>query len=333
LDRAGPRLLVLILAAGLIAAANVSETPQAFPIRAAQWLAPAGRLEGLSEQPPECTTPPASQADRVLFETGRTAFRTPTLLGGQAARAGLSCESCHSNGRRNTAFLFPGLSGAAGTADVTSSLMSSHRGNAIFDPRPIPDLAFPGKISRDPRDKALEHFVRGLIVEEFDGAEPPPRILEALAVYIRSIDAGWCASDDADPIRPGSAVSDVRMAAQSAAAALEAGDAPSGHLLLSGARAMLGRIDERFARADLSGERALLAQADRALLDIQHGIDQRAPGTEARLSAWIVALPGWSRTLLKAEKRSLYDPRQLAKALQQSAVQLGGIESRRSIQQ
>lgn len=311
MDRTGPRLGLLILAAGLIAAA----APRALPIHAAQWLAPEGRLKALSEQPVECAKPPISTADRTSFEIGRTAFRTPTLLGGQAARAGLSCESCHGNGRRNAAFLFPGLSDARGTADVTSSLMSSHRGNGSFDPRPIPDLAFPAKVSRDPDDPALERFIRGLIVEEFDGAEPEPRILHGLAVYVRSIAARGCPTGKTEPVRLRAAIANVRRAAEAAGTALALGDGRSAHLLLSGARAMLGRIDERFALSGMAAERAGLAAADAGLRDIQRAVERDPKEAASLLSAWEARISGWSRPLLRGEGRSLYARRRLAEAL------------------
>ena len=45
-------------------------------------------------------------------------FRTPELLGGQAARVGLSCDACHINGRNNPTFYIDGVSGLPGTVDV-----------------------------------------------------------------------------------------------------------------------------------------------------------------------------------------------------------------------
>ena len=97
----------------------------------------------------------------------------------------MSCATCHPSGRGNPAFLLPELSDKPGTADVTSSLMSSHRGNGVFDPKPIPDLTVPGKVSRDPASPALATFVHGLITEEFDGNEPPPVAFEGLLAYLR----------------------------------------------------------------------------------------------------------------------------------------------------
>ena len=152
--------------------------PVAPPLKAMRWLAPgadAARL--LTRRPPECLKAPADPAEAYRVELGRAAFRDPLLLGGQAARAGLACETCHQNGRANRNFDFPGISGAPGTADVTASLFSTHRGDDIFDPVPIPDLGGPKaalKISQGRRPPALEHFIHGLITEEFDGPEPPP---------------------------------------------------------------------------------------------------------------------------------------------------------------
>ena len=157
------------------------------PLRALRWLAPGtDRVAALTTQPSECL-PPAAIGDRAV-EVGRAAFRSPLLLGGQASRAGLSCNACHLQGRGNPDFAFPGLSGAPGTADVTSSLFSSHRGDGIANPVPIPDLSAANhKISRDPASPALADFINGLVVDEFDGAPPPPAVRAGLAAYVRAL--------------------------------------------------------------------------------------------------------------------------------------------------
>ena len=158
-------------------------------------------LATLTRQPPECILWPREPAARQSVAIGRAAFRAPLLLGGQAARAGLSCASCHRNGRGNPHFSFPGLSGAAGTADITSSLMSRMRGDAVFNPKPIPDLAVgPHRISRDPRSDALEDFIRGLVVEEFDGLQPPRAVLKGLGDYVRAMSPSHCRGAD-QPVR------------------------------------------------------------------------------------------------------------------------------------
>ena len=97
---------------------------------------------------------------------------------------------CHRDGRTNPDFQFPGVSGAAGTADVTDSLFSSHRGDGLDNPKPIPDLSAPKeklKIDQAPLSRALETFIHGLVTQEFDGPEPTPAVLEGLADYVRAL--------------------------------------------------------------------------------------------------------------------------------------------------
>ena len=132
-----------------------------------RWVpADADPQRAFATAPAECLRPPRERAAALSVEVGRAAFGTPVLLGGQAARAGLSCESCHRAGRGNPDFQFPGASGAPGTADVTLSLFSSHRGNGVHDPKAIPDLSGPrDRLKVAPGD--LPKFIRGLIVEEF----------------------------------------------------------------------------------------------------------------------------------------------------------------------
>src|SRR5262249_45738331 len=147
-------------------------------------------VERVNQLPPECYRPPRNPGMLRSAEIGRIAFRAPLLLGGQAARVGLSCSSCHRNGRTNPDFHFPGVSGEPGTADVTTSILSSHRGDGTFNPKPIPDLAGdPAKriVTRDPRKPDLAKFIHGLITQEFDGPEPPRKVLLGIADYVRSI--------------------------------------------------------------------------------------------------------------------------------------------------
>lgn len=126
-SRRRPGLLILFLAAAFTAP---SAAP---PLRALRWLAPdADGARVLTNRPVECLPPPKSAGEAYLIEVGRAAFRTPMTLGGQAARAGIDCETCHRNGRRNADFHFPGISGDPGTADVTSFIFSSHRGKPGF---------------------------------------------------------------------------------------------------------------------------------------------------------------------------------------------------------
>jgi hypothetical protein len=275
------------------------------PVREARWLAPGALYAGLSREPAECFAPPADPARRRQAEIGRIAFRTPLLLGGQAARAGLSCASCHRNGRGNPDFVFPGLSGAPGTADVTASLMSSHRGDGRFNPRPIPDLGGPRealKVSQDPADRKLESFIRGLVVEEFDGPEPSAAILDGLAAYVRALRPEACRGGG----RRISLASRLALAER----AVELGAAERGEtrrLLLAAARSQLGAIDERFAIPGGAPARALLRDADRDLAALRSG--------EGDLGAWRRRWPERRRRLLRLERTSLFDAGRLRAAL------------------
>jgi hypothetical protein len=271
------------------------------PVREARWFAPGTVHAGLTREPPECFARPAAPAERRRAEIGRVAFRTPLLLGGQAARAGLSCASCHRNGRGNPDFLFPGLSGPPGTADVTASLMSSHRGDGRFNPKPIPDLGGPRsalRVSQDPRERALEAFIRGLVVEEFDGPEPTPTVLAGLAAYVRGLRPEACGRGERR-VSLASRLDLVEEAAELAAA--ESGD--TRRLLLAAARSQLGEIDQRFALPGGESARALLRQADRELRKLRMG--------ETDMRAWRRSWPAWRRDLLRLEPASLFDSRRL----------------------
>lgn len=287
------------------------------PIREANWVVPAQRLHVLTTRPEECL--PEESPDIVSLIYGTVAFRDPMLLGGQAARAGLSCMSCHRGGRGHPAFHFPGLSGAPGTADVTSSLMSSHRGDGIANPKPIPDLTFDvPKVSRVD-EPALEAFIRGLIVEEFDGAPPSPVILKGLASYVRALDPAHCSSRQERPYGLANALADYFVALGAAETALVDDDGDTAVAMLRGARSILGSIDARYQGEGLEEPRAALREAGMALARIQNEIrdggalDVAATAVHRR---WI-ATRRWAEPLIRLEKRSLYNPRRLKAALGQ----------------
>jgi hypothetical protein len=288
-----------------------------------RWLAPgadAARL--LTRRPVECFHQPRDARGAYLAELGRAAFRSPLLLGGQAARAGIACETCHRNGRANPDFDFPGLSGAPGTADVTSALMSSHRGDDIDDPRPIPDLggrrnAF--KVSRAPASPDLERFIDGLITQEFDGAEPPPAVLKGLAAYVRALSPQACPSRQLETVGVQAAIGDARRAVRAGLAALAAGDPASAAVMIEAARAELGSIAERYPGAPFADLRQGLAVADLDLAAALAAVRAHTPGATVRLSAWLASSETWAAPLRREAPRSLYDRKTLARAIAAAA--------------
>lgn len=318
MDRRGEARRFLIAAAGALAAGFALAAAAADPpLHAARWLPADRQARALSYRPRECLQPlrDPQQAQRIAI--GRAAFRTPLLLGGQAARAGLACDSCHRNGRGNPDFHFPGLSGAPGTADVTSSLMSSHRGDRIVNPVAIPDLAGPAerlKISRKRGDPALRAFVRGLIVEEFDGPEPSALTLEAVVEYVRALSPQTCAGGDRRIVLS-DYLDDARAGVRAAQYALDAGDPAAARLMLGSARTALGLIDERYAAPALARDRQSIREADLALAAIQQAIDSGDADVRLRIAAWLARLPRWSAPLRRDESASLFDPARLNAAL------------------
>lgn len=299
--RAGVGLALALAASGALA----SDTPAA--LRAMAWLAPdADPAVALGRAPTECLRLPDDPARVRSIEIGRAAFRDPLLLGGQAARAGLSCESCHAGGRDNPDFRFPGLSGAPGTADVSTSLFSRVRGNAVFDPQPIPDLAGPRAALKTPPE-ALPAFIRGLVVEEFDGADPPEAVLRGLADYTAALHPDACPSARDGPVTLVGHLSDARRAL---AAAATAPDPQTAARMISSARSTLFLIDERY-RALPAETRALRTAAAR-LAPLQAAARAGAPYLARDIDVWIRDSRRLERRLAAREAQSLYAPSRLA---------------------
>lgn len=318
MDRRWPRAAVLgfVLVVGGVAGAQAPEAP----LRAARWVSapPDDAAAVLSRTPTECLAPPRDPDAALSVEVGRAAFRDPLLLGGQAGRAGLSCESCHREGRGNPHFHFPGISGAPGTADVTASLFSTHRGNGLDDPKPIPDLSGPKaalKVSQAPGDPALETFIHGLITEEFDGRAPPPSVLSGLAAYVRALDPAACPARADQPAALDHALDDVRRAGLAADGLLARGDRPAAAVMVGAARSRLRLIDERYAGPALAPQRQRLRDADRDLAAIAETIRAGRPDASRRLARWLRRLPALKAALAPAEPRSLFNPKRLEEAL------------------
>lgn len=313
MDRRQARARLLIAAILPLLLAAAADAPD-LPIKEARWLAPGQLLEGLTRQPAECFAPPRNAKDRQSAAIGRAAFRAPLLLGGQAARAGLSCASCHRNGRGNAHFSFPSISGHPGTADVTSSLMSKKRGDATFNPKAIPDLAGVAsklKISRDPAKLELKTFIRGLIVDEFDGEQPPPAVLDGLTAYLRALSPASCRGPATVDIRLDGLLADADAAVRAAEDACRGGDAATARLLVGAARSTLGSIDERYQMPGLERSRAQLHAADARLRAIQ----QSLPGAAVQFRKWHRDWPRRQRELRKLERRSLFSPSVLRRRL------------------
>jgi hypothetical protein len=267
--------------------------------------------------PTECLRLPADRNEALSVEVGRAAFRTPVLLGGQAARAGVTCETCHKAGRTNPSFVFPGVSGAPGTADVTDSLFSTHRGDGIDNPKPIPDLSGPKtrlKIAQAPAEHRLEPFIHGLITQEFDGPEPPKAVLAGLAAYVRSLSPQACPQEASEPVTADYFLSDARRAVTAAKALAARGDAGAAVVVLASARTRLGLIDERFEGPGLAAAREALRDADARLAAAQQGLREGRRDVPADLGAWLSDSRPLQARLEADAPHSLFNPALLTQA-------------------
>lgn len=312
MGRGQGRARALITTAALLLCGAAS--PEDLPIREARWLQTSDLAADLVQQPAECRRHYSDPALEHSAEIGRIAFRAPLLLGGQAARVGLSCSSCHRNGRTNADFHFPGISGPPGTADVTASLMSSHRGDGIFNPRPIPDLAGDPsvlKVSRDPRKDDLKRFIHGLITQEFDGHEPSAAVLDGLAAYVRSLSPRACKGPPIVGITLEQGLGNVETAVALAEESFAAGDSATGRFLISAARSTLGAVDERFQVAGGVDSRTILRSAD---LDLRSIALANSVSTQM-FADWRRKWPARSRALRAAEPGSLYSEAIIRRAI------------------
>jgi len=292
----------------LLLLCSAADRPQ-LPIREARWLKSPAILADLTRLPGECIAWPRERDQRRSVEVGRVLFRSPLLLGGQAARAGLSCSSCHRNGRTNPHFHFPGISGEPGTADVTASIMSEHRGDGIFNPKPIPDLGGDPaklKVKGTPR---LREFIHGLITQEFDGPEPSPVALGSVVAYVQALSPAACPKGPGPAISLSSKLSEVDSAVALSERAYASGDPATGRDLLAAARSTLGAIDERYQVAGLEDSRSRLREADAVLFRLQ------GAGSAGPWSEWKREWPKHERALRSTEPRSLFNPAVLRKLL------------------
>lgn len=173
--------LLVFLSAGTAAAQDGSITPL--------WMTPDAEIGVMPATRPAGAV--ASPSKSAAWRLGELAFRSPEALGGEARRAGLSCNSCHPAGGANTGFFIPGLSGPRGTIDVTHQAWNPAAEDGVFNPVRIPVLWNAAKTApygAKGRFPALDGFIAHVIRDEFAGEVSPP-ILQALTTYIDALPA------------------------------------------------------------------------------------------------------------------------------------------------
>lgn len=321
----------VIAVAGALAALSTTALAEAslVPLREVSWLSDEGRIEALTQEPDvsvdrlveEAVSQPFGQAypNSASLEgdirVGAALFKTPLLLGGQAAKLGISCHSCHSNGRRNPHFIFPAISDAPGTADTTHSFFSETLGNGVFDPSPIPDLALAGKVDHDPKSGELERFLETLVVDEFAAPQPDTAVISALAAYVRALRlSGGSSSQEMLPRSAARDWEEAKAMVQMAQARAAQRQSNVARLLLAGARNQLAIIHERLLPEKHTSQRQWLVSQSRVLGKQQDQLNSGAKHQAPFAPAWTNGLAS-TPSFQTLQSESLYDRTMLRKFL------------------
>ncbi len=132
-----------------------------------------------------------NEAETFLIALGDMAFDSAEIFGEPALSLGVSCNTCHNKGVTNPKLFIPGLSREKGGMDVSNSFFAGHANNGLHDPLDTPDLRgirFTAPYGRNGRFASLREFVRNVIVNEFNGPEPDPMIMDGMIAYMNEFE-------------------------------------------------------------------------------------------------------------------------------------------------
>lgn len=246
---------------------------------------------------------------------GEFLFKAPLLLGGQGAKAGITCHSCHVNGTGNPSFLFPAISSAPGTADTTHSFFSKSLGNQIFDPIAIPDLTMPGRVDHSIQSGEVEAFLTTIIIGEFSGATAPSTTIKPIATYVRALRLSGVSKEPAFKARALKRdMADLSLAIDQAAHRASSGEGELAALLMSSGQAQVRSIHERLVGSRHAILRDWLIERSREMGVLRQRLTARETIAQSELTALQQHLSS-APDMTDAEKDSFYNRDVLAKAL------------------
>jgi len=303
-------LLLSIVFTSLAAACSPSGPQQGDTLpEILKWIKPdTDVVQALSVEPAECLA--ASALKDPAIQLGRAAFRSPFLLGGQAARQGLTCQACHRQGQTSSNFFVVGLSDEPGTADVTNFHFSDHLGDEVFNPSLIPSLSDEAQgVDYSPEVADLEQLVMRLITKEFNGEAPDLQIFEGLLSYLRALDNESCSSaDDEYPKLKGESLLEYNIdSISNMFAVLKQADYPDipKQFMIASLRSDIGRLYSRYPKAiAIQTELKALGQS----LNSRKGdVDDKQ--LAAAYEMWAAMTPSLKRNYSK----SLYNPSYIRK--------------------
>lgn len=216
------------------------------------WLNPhSDRVRLLTEAPPApLVLDHLDRHERFLVDIGRIAFHAPDLLGGLAARQGMSCNTCHTSGGANQNFFIEGVSNEPGTFDTTDALFSKVTEDGLDNPVVIPSLHHVAESAPYPSDGRflrLEDMVTHVIVDEFQGSTPPSLVMAGLLAYLSRLEGPVDPMTTRPvPIRLDTELFEVGHSAETLEHALKLADPRLVHFIVQAMRRQLGRIAQRF---------------------------------------------------------------------------------------
>jgi len=304
----------------LNATISAAIAPGEFPIDELKWLtAGSNRLAALTLAPAECLTRSKDPSQAAQISLGRIAFRSPVLLGGIAARSGMSCDSCHRNGHDNPHFSISGVSDKPGTVDVTGSLFSLTRDDGVFNPVPIPDLV--DAATEPPFGSILpmgelRSFLRVVIVDEFQGSSPSMAILEGLLAYVNALRSSACPQNREASIDADQALRDLESTYDAIDWSLNHQDAETAEFALLSLRASLGRVHQRVLPGEAVAEQLLKISV--ALTPVRSKLKSHPVAARAALQESRRSMRTALRVLIEAPSKSFYDPETLGRALDET---------------
>lgn len=188
MSRPSPRPLFLLpaLIAGLsvVVTAFIAEA-QEDPLK---WLPPGSRIEATLSEYPARAVISEQRGGRAghLARLGELVFRSPLTLGRDAARRGLSCDACHTNGAANTVFMIPGASDRPGNIDLTHREFHFREDDGLDNPVNIPSLRgvrWTAPYGHDGRFPTLRAFSHNVITREFGGPPLEDWLMDALVAW------------------------------------------------------------------------------------------------------------------------------------------------------
>lgn len=131
------------------------------------------------------------EGETALIAVGDMAFDSAYIFGEPMRSFQMSCNTCHNKSITNPQFFIPGLSHQKGAVDISNNFLAPHANNGLFDSLDIPDLRgikFTAPYGRNGRFPSLREFVRNGIMNEFNGPEPDPVLVDGILAYMNEFD-------------------------------------------------------------------------------------------------------------------------------------------------